>query len=493
MILVLGLTGALAHAQEAVTTSGAAAPVDAAQIATIRAELAALKEAVLALEARLSATEAPPPTPAPAGDALPDLDQKIRVVDRKLEFDREQAADRAKTAPVVSAGKGGFSLASADGQFQLRIRGYVQSDSRSFPGEGAELPASGSFILRRVRPTVEGTLFKLVDFRIMPDFGGGTTVLQDAYVDLKLSTGFKVRAGKFKSPIGLERLVSGAEMPFIERAFPTSIAPNRDVGVMAFGDVLANRLSWAAGVSNGVPDGASADTDVREGKDVVARLFAHPFRSKGHERLQNLGFGLAGTFGTEHGLAVSPGLPTYRTPGQVPFARYRLDAASLANSTLADGDRWRVSPQGYYYTGPFGVLGEYIVSSQQVRRETSTARLETNAWQLGLSYVLTGEDSTYRGVAPRTVFDRSKRTWGAFELTGRVHGLSLDDDAFPTYANPSVSARTARAWGICTNWFLNRALKVTLDYDETHFDGGSPNGGDRKPEHAVLTRFQVAY
>jgi phosphate-selective porin OprO/OprP len=477
-----------ASAQEAMGTQ-AGAGIDAAQVAALRAELATLKDAVRALEAKLGAIDVPAP---PSSDALADLDQKIRIVDRKLELDREQASERAKSAPVVSAGKGGFSLASADGQFQLRIRGYAQSDSRSFPGEGADLPSASTFILRRVRPTVEGTLFKLVDFRIMPDFGGGTTVLQDAYIDLKLSTAFKVRAGKFKSPIGLERLVSGTEMPFIERGLPTSIAPNRDVGIMAFGDVLANRLSWAAGVSNGVADGASSDTDVREGKDVVARIFTHPFRSKSHDRLQNFGLGLAGTFGTERGLVVSPGLPTYRTPGQVPFARYRLDVASLANSTLADGDRWRLSPQGYYYTGPFGVLGEYIVSSQQVRRGTSAARLETNAWQLALTYVLTGEDSTYRGVAPRAVFDPSKGTWGAFELTGRVHGLSLDDGAFPAYANPSVSARDARAWGIGTNWYLNRALKITLDYDETHFDGGSPDG-DRKPEHAVLTRFQVAY
>ena len=36
-----------------------------------------------------------------------------------------------------------------------------------------------------MRPVLEATAFKLFDFKLMPDFAGGTTVLQDAYADLK--------------------------------------------------------------------------------------------------------------------------------------------------------------------------------------------------------------------------------------------------------------------------------------------------------------------
>jgi phosphate-selective porin OprO/OprP len=490
-VLVLGFAGRPAFGQEA--SAPAAVPADSPQVTALRAELAALKEAVRALEAKLGAVEARPAAPDGGPSAtLDDVDQKIRVVDRKLELDREAAAEKAKTAPVVSAGRSGFSIASADGQFALRIRGYAQSDGRFFPGQGAELPAPGTFVLRRVRPTVEGTLFKIVDFRIMPDFGGGTTVLQDAYVDLKLSTAARIRAGKFKAPVGLERLVSGSEMTFTERAFPTALAPNRDVGVLLFGDLAANRVSYALGVTNGVLDGGSGDLDTREGKDAVARLFVHPWRAKGHDRLQNLGFGVAGTWGVERGVLATPALASYRTTGQIVFARYRSDAASLANTTVANGTRYRLSPQGYYYSGRFGALGEYIVSSQEVKRDKTTATLASTAWQLALSYVLTGEDSTYRGVTPRNVFDLSKHTWGAWELTGRYHTLALDKDAFPLFANPTASARSARAFGVGTNWYLNRALKITFDVEETRFDGGAATG-DRKPERALLTRFQVAF
>ena len=148
---------------------------------------------------------------------LDELDQRIRVLGRQIEIDKEAAAEKAKTTPVVVASPEGFQLKSADGNFQLKLRGYVQSDGRFYPGDHGPLVAD-EFLLRRVRPLLEGTLFKFVDFRLMPDFGGGATVLQDAYLDLKFSPAFKLRTGKFKSPLGLERLASALDIPFVERA-----------------------------------------------------------------------------------------------------------------------------------------------------------------------------------------------------------------------------------------------------------------------------------
>jgi phosphate-selective porin OprO/OprP len=183
----------------------------------------------------------------------------------------------------------------------------------------------------------------------------------------------------------------------------------------------------------------------------------------------------------------------YRTSGQATFARYRVDAnAPATGTTIADGAHWRLSPQGYYYSGPFGLLGEYVFSSQKVLRGTTSGELGSDAWQVLGSWVLTGEDSSYRGVTPRSVFDPSNHTWGALELTARVNALALDRDAFPLFANPSAAARTAKAWGLGTNWYLNRAVKISVDFEETRFDGGATDG-DRPTERNVLTRFQFGY
>jgi phosphate-selective porin OprO/OprP len=300
-----------------------------------------------------------------------------------------------------------------------------------------------------------------------------------------------VRTGKFKTPFGLERLAAATELLFVERALPTAIAPNRDVGVVLFGDVAAGRLNYSVGAVNGVADGASADLDDRDGKDIVARVFALPFKSSHNERLRQVGVGVAVTSGTQRGSVIAPNLPAFRTNGQNVFARYRSDGTATG-TTIADGAHWRLSPQGYFYSGPFGLLAEYVVSSQRVRREAAVARLGTTAWQASTSYVLTGEDSSYRGVTPHRAFDPAAGAWGAIEVTARVNRLSLDSDAFPLFANPAAAARDARAWGVGANWYLNRTVKLTADYEATYFRGGSASG-ERDAEHDLLTRVQFAF
>ena len=384
----------------------------------------------------------------------------------------------------------GFQFVSPDGQFQLRLRGLLHSDGRFFPSDGADL-AADLFTLRRVRPTVEATVYRIFDLRLTPDFGGGTAVLQDAYLDLRFAPALRVRAGKFKSPFGLERLASASEMLFLERAFPTSLAPNRDVGVMLHGETLGTDLSYAVALVDGAVDGGSTDADDADSKDVVGRVFVQPFRRGTHERLTGLGVGAAASYGEQDGTAASAALPAYRTTGQQVFFRYRADGTA-AGTTVANGTRSRWSAQGYYYSGRLGVLAEQVFSSQQVRRGTSTARLDTNAWQIAGSWVLTGEAASYRGVTPKETFDRAAGTWGALEVTARYHQLAADEAAFPIFANPQTAAAEATALAAGLNWFLNRYVKLVFQYEHTHFDGGAPDG-DRPAEHGVFARLQFAF
>src|ERR1700712_4172555 len=217
-----------------------------------------------------------PQTPQSVDEKLQELDQKIRVLDRKIEIDKEAAAEKAKTAGQAVAGKDGFFLRAADGNFVFRARGYVQLDGRFWVND-EQKPQVDTFLLRRVRPIFEGTVYKIFHFRVMPDFGGGTTVLQDAYLEARLNPAFRVRAGKFKPPVGLERLQSATDLLFVERALPTNLVPNRDLGVQLGGDLAGGVVSYALGVFNGVPDGSSADADTNNDKDVAGRIFFQPF------------------------------------------------------------------------------------------------------------------------------------------------------------------------------------------------------------------------
>ncbi|HEX3128251.1 MAG TPA: porin [Thermoanaerobaculia bacterium] len=420
--------------------------------------------------------------PKSVEERLDELDQKVRVLDRKDELDKEAAAEKAKTASTVTSGKDGFSIKSADGAYVLKLRGYTHFDGRFYQGDD-QRPAADTFLLRRIRPIVEGTVFKIFDFRIMPDFAQGTTVLQDGYLEGRFSPAFRVRAGKFKPPVGLERLQSATDILFVERAFPTALVPNRDMGIQLSGDLAGGSVNWAAGYFNGVPDGGSNDVDVEDRKDAAARIFFTP--------LKGLGIGIAATQGKQTGTLSAPGLAAYRTPGQQTFFSYRTDGTA-AGTVIAAGDRERLSPQAYFYAGPFGILTEYVTSSQEVRRGDVLADLESTAWQVAASWVIAGGEPTFKAVSPKQPFDLQAHTWGAFELAARISRLEVDDDAFPLFANPASSASSAESLGLGFNWYLNRNLRVALNYEVTEFEGGAATG-DREDEKVLLSRFQISF
>lgn len=456
----------------------------------------ALDQKVRELERRLEqslgtggATSSRGSSPPPSAQ-VEALDQKVRILERKWELDQEQATAKAKEAPTFTAGRDGFSLRSADNSFQLRIRGYAQADGRFF-ADDKERALTDTFLLRRVRPILEGSVGKYFDFRIMTDFGGGTASVQDAYIDLKPWSWAKLRVGKYKPPVGLERLQSGSELLFVERGLPTNLVPNRDVGVQIFGDVANGAASYALGAFNGVADGGSGDLDNTDSKEFAGRLFTLPFKNSSIELLQGLGIGLAGTYGDQRGSSSATALPTLRSQGQATFFSYRSDGTA-AGTTIANGIHSRFAPQGYYYYGPFGLLGEYVKSYQRVQRGTRAATLENDAWQVALSYVLTGENASYRSVSPAQPFDLAKGSWGAFEVAARYGELRIDRDTFPFFADPARSARIAESWGLGLNWYLSRHVKFQLNYEQTDFTGGG-NRGERPKERAILSRFQVAF
>ncbi len=382
----------------------------------------------------------------------------------------------------LTVGPEGAALRSADRNFELKLRGYLHEDARLYAGD--DHAGVNTFVLRRVRPVIEATAFRTYSLRLMPDFGNGSVVLQDAYVDLSFARPFNLRFGKFKPPVGLERLMSATAIPFIERAFPTALVPNRDVGVQLSGEVMRGSVSYAAGVFNGVDDGGSADSDINDDKEAAVRLYSKPFTARGGA-LRNLGLGVAATTGTQHGTTASPGLASYRTPGQNSFFSYRTNV-------IADGPRRRVMPQGAWYAGRFSAMGEYVLARHTVRLDLQTIDVENSAWQLTAGLVLTGGQAGERGVKPAQAFDPARKHWGAVELTARMHALDVDGDVFPQFADPERAARAARAWGIGVNWYLNQNVKFVLDYDRTAFKGGAPGGADRAAEQALFGRIQFA-
>jgi len=449
--------------------------------------------------AQTSSAPAPAPTATPAPAAAPAtsagneaLDQRLRILERKLELAEEAAAEKTKTAAGATAGADGFALKSADGAFQLKLRGLLQTDGRFYSGDQVH-PVSDTLVIRRARPILEGTLFQYVDFRLMPDFGGGTGTLLDAYLDLKLAPAFRLRAGKAKVPVGLEALLNDQDLPFVERGLPASFAPVRDVGVQLLGEPFAGKLTWTAGVFDGALDGASSDTASADAKEYAGRLFFRPFVQPAGQApaALDLGFGLAASDAHFSATTAAPQLPSYKTAGQQTIFGYRSDGTA-AGTVFADGDRRRIAPQGWLYSGPLYLLAEWTRSEQEVTRGLAHASLRHTAWQAVGSWCLTGERVTERGVVPRRPFAPGKGGAGAWILSFRLGEATFDSQAFPLFADPAKSVRRATNAGASLSWNLNRAVRLLVDYERTRFDGGE-KVGDREPEKVLLARVQLAF
>jgi phosphate-selective porin OprO/OprP len=431
---------------------------------------------------------------------------QIKVLERKMESNDEAAKAAAPSTPVVKAGPKGFSIASPDGANVFKLRGLLHFDGRRFLDDITPETAD-TWTLRRVRPSIEGTLNGIYDFKFVPDFAGGKTVVQDAYVVARLRPWAQITAGKFKVLVGLERIQSASDNRFVERALPTSLLPNRDLGVQLSGDVAGGLVNYSVGYFNGVTNGSSseanspnADVENDARGEWAARVFFRPFVSSDNFALRGLGFGIAGTFVDSTGSTTTTLLPAYKTSGQQNFFSYRTSAGTT-NGTFADGKRQRVSPQAYYSIGSFGALAEYARVSQEVTRilgsTTRHATLADTAWQVQLAWFATGEEETFKGVIPIDTFSLDSHSWGALEFVARYHELDVDDDAFAgganSFANPDTAASKATAWGIGVNWYLNQNYKWALGYDVTRFDGGAAGGADRPDEKAVFTRFALTF
>jgi len=393
--------------------------------------------------------------------------------------------------PTVNAGPEGFVLSSADKQYQLKLRGILQSDARYFV-QGKERAGGNTFLIRRFQPTFDGTVAGLVDFRLQLDLAPNAQPIQDGYVEVHPLREFRVRVGKFKAPVGLERLQPVVAMLFPEFALPTSLVPNREVGIQFSGDFSGGVLSYAVGAFNGSPDGGAADLNVDDNVELEGRLFSHPFRNSTLEPLKGLGLGIAGTVGSEYGTLGATQESVLRAEGQQTFFSY-LTGTTLDTTVIASGRHYRLSPQAYYFHGPLGVMAEYASSTQDVRRGADTARLTNSAWQLSASYVLFGGKASYEGVKPLHSVHPSEGHWGAVELGARYSGLRVDPGAFPLFADPSRSASGAQSWGAVAHWYLSGNARITFSGERTVFAGGAADGANRPTEIAFFNRFQAYF
>jgi len=324
-----------------------------------------------------------------------------------------------------------------------KLGGFFQFDQSLLSETGNT--SDSLFGLKSVRTDLSGTVNDNIGYKIHVEYAGGTLKLLDGYTDIPVLPKWKLRLGKYKAPIGIELLQAPTDITFIDFAYSTYFTPNRDTGAMLYGSLGGWDTQLA--VLSGTSDYGSSDKDSDSGRSLVIRTIGKPFAD-----LKGLDVGFAASTERRNGSGSSSQLSTYRGIG-------RPTLFSYSSGVYANGTFYRLAPQFTYYSGPFGLLGEYVVSGQDISNGSSSATVVHGAWQLQAQYYLTGESASYKYVGPKSAYNPEKDQWGAWQVAARVGQAQFDGAAFSYGSGYKASLETTVGlnwiWSDSTKWLLN--------------------------------------
>lgn len=366
---------------------------------------------------------------------------------------------------LVAAPCAAQSWTSEDETLSISVGGKLHAD-----GWAADGGARSQFLVRRARAEIDIEIADRFRATFDPGFGGGKPKLLDGWVEADLFGSVRLRAGQFKSPFGLESLRSSTDLRFAERALATALSPRRDVGAMLH--MKGPRLEAALGLFNGVPDGASDNTEPSDAKDVIGRLLVAP--------VDGVFVGLAVALGTERGTPERSALADYETSADRVFLAY-------LPGVVADGGRQRVGPQATVARGRLQADAEWTWARHRVSGPDGAAELSHEAWQVAASVVLLGEPhGRDRPVPTRPVTEGGV---GAVEVAARAHGFEADAATAPL-ATPE-SARRATGWALAAHWTPVEPVRIGATVERIDLDGFA-DASDPEPETALFVRAAFA-
>ena len=374
----------------------------------------------------MNAAAAPAPA-APAPEATEPADAGLEPF--------LQASSQKPSGTPVTAGWNGehFFIRSADGNFQLQPYGYVQTDFRSYDGDGS--PAN-TFAVRRARFGFQGNYGSYFQFALLTDAassGTGATgaIVRDVYLNGRVKDWFQIQAGQFKEPFAQEVTAGITNIDFVERGlqallYPSAISAFRSPGMVIHGDVEGGVFQYWAGIFNGHGyANANNSTSVPE---TVGRVRFYPWRHHTDSLLREFAFGGSIAYSYARGLSFE------QTP--------RMNMPDLAYTWfptfLINGNVWRYNAEFTYLHGPWGFRDEYVKATFD-RQGVGTLQfgglgfgnlpvVRFQAWNTSVTYLLTGEKRPENGTprvkkplfGPETP-GGSGKGWGAWELAFRYN------------------------------------------------------------------------
>jgi phosphate-selective porin len=258
--------------------------------------------------------------------------EAIKLKGEIAQDEKTAQEERAKEKPSIRIGTG-----------EARVKGYIQTQFRHFEKEGS----NDDFRLRRAYLALEGKVVEDWLYELEVDASASSNILRTVYLRYAgLSPYATLTAGQFKTPLLQEFITSSSAIDTIERSLLTSMADERDVGVMLDGDLFTKRLYYAAGIFRGTGENVSENNDE---KDFAGRLVYSPWANLTDTPLAGFGIGASFQTGEQSGSGSTPEYDRDRYGG---LLRYELGDFKFQSEFLRENqDKITgndLSRKGYY-------------------------------------------------------------------------------------------------------------------------------------------------
>ncbi len=170
----------------------------------------------------------------------------------------ETKVDVSRGGLTISSGVNSLSIgARAQLRWTLDHREEGDTDTAG-SGVGDPDGAISQFDVPRLRVTLSGGVYRpwlryLFQFDFSRTSGEGASKLKDAFVEIRpVGRSYRLTAGQFKVPFGLQQMTSSARLQFVDRAITDAkFNPGRDMGVTLNGTVPAHKIGYDLGLFNG--------------------------------------------------------------------------------------------------------------------------------------------------------------------------------------------------------------------------------------------------
>ncbi len=350
----------------------------------------------------------------------------------------------------------------------LCFNGLLQSDYRYYSYDEGD-PDRNRFDIRRARLGLDLRLNGRFRFKALYEFeGAGSRRLLDACLDVRTSPLISFRIGQFKKPFGLEESTRDKDIFFAERSMAHWLGPYRDLGLMAYGSLLTDRVWYGLGIYNGdgLDDTSGGDVDAPEfsGRVAVSLFGGDRPSPAGHLQIggsyryaridrNNVDFEV-----------MTAGLTTF------------LDVASRAKyRVIQEADSRRAMGLELGWTkGPVALAAEYRnMEYREIATSVESFDVEMDDCYVSLLWMLTGERPVLRGGGVEPIAPKKnlwKDGWGGLGLAVRYDVFEAEESIYDNLVTKGNSVRKARAYTIALNWYLNSSCRLIFDATRTVFD-----------------------